>query len=184
MAVAGVGLLSAQRLVGGTSPEGVLDHEVILDLNTPQILSIEVRRSDACLSGHRRFEPTQLDQTAAETTVGELFVAARRAVGSHRVSLEAWGHPILLALACPSGHQLIVPGTPWRPLPPCAECGLPMLHRNDVALKRFNEAQAKQLDISDTTCEELGLPRSGALLLAQAPDRPSVQLLLARRDIP
>ena len=80
MSVAGLGLLRAQRLVGGNGSHGILDSEVMVDLDAPAILPMKLRRSETCLSGHKRFHPTHLDRTTADTTVKELFGLARIAL--------------------------------------------------------------------------------------------------------
>ena len=69
MSVAGLGLLYAQRLVGGNGSDRILDGEVIVDLDSPGILPMQLRRNEACLSSHKRFDPTRLHQAAADTTV-------------------------------------------------------------------------------------------------------------------
>lgn len=198
MSVVGLGLLYAQRLVGGNGSDRILDREVLVDLDSPGVLSMELRRNEACLSGHERFDPTRLDRAAAETTVKELFGLARIALENEpltdservtesrntgplqEVSLAFRGHPILLGVACPGcGLELVRPGTLWRPAPACPRCGGVMERRRDVALDQLNQAQARALGVADTNCEALGLPRRGALVAARAPGRSPVQLLFA-----
>lgn len=197
MSVAGLGLLYAQRLVGGNGSDRILDREVMVDLDSPGVLSMELRRNEACLSGHKRFDATHLDRAAADTTVEELFGLARIALENERVtdsecvtdarnsgplqeiSLAFRGHPILLGVVCPCGLELVRPGTLWRPAPACPRCGGVMERRTDVALDHLNQAQARELGLADTSCEALGLPRRGALVAVRAPGRSPVQLLFA-----
>ncbi len=208
MSVAGLGLLYAQRLVGGNGSDQVLNREVLMDLDSPGILPMELRRNEACLSGHDRFDPTHLDRAASDTTVKELFTLARNALENEalqenesltdsehasqratvsqnprplqEISLEFRGHPILLGVACPvCGVELVRPGTLWRPAPDCPRCGGVMERRRDVALDHLNQAQARALGLADTSCEALGLPSRGALVAARAPGHSRVQLLFA-----
>jgi len=187
MSVAGLGLLYAQRLVGGNGSDRILDEEVIVDLDTPGILPMKLRRNEECLSGHTRFDPTHLDRSAANTTVKELFWLARIALEDSRnpgplqeISLAFRGHPILLGVACPDcGLELVRPGTFWRPAPECLRCGVVMERRRDAALDHMNQAQARALGLADTSCEALGLPTKGALVIARAPGYSPVQLLFA-----
>jgi len=204
MSVAGLGLLYAQRLVGGNGSDRILDGEVIVDLDTPGILPMKLRRNEECLSGHTRFDPTHLDRTAANTTVKELFWLARIALENEpladseavadsetatdsrnagplqEISLVFRGHPILLGVACPGcGLELVRPGTFWRPAPECPRCDVVMERRRDAALDHMNQAQARALGLADTSCEALGLPTKGALVIARAPGYSPVQLLFA-----
>ncbi len=187
MSVAGLGLLYAQRLVGGNGSDRILDGEVIVDLDTPGILPMKLRRNEECLSGHTRFDPTHLDRSAANTTLKELFWLARIALEDSRnpgplqeISLAFRGHPILLGVACPGcGLELVRPGTFWRPAPECPRCGVVMERRRDAALDHMNQAQARALGLADTSCEALGLPTKGALVIARAPGYSPVQLLFA-----
>ena len=186
MSVAGLGLLYAQRLVGGNGSDQILDREVLVDLDSPGILSMELRRNEACLSGHDRFDPTHLDRSASDTTVKDLFTLARNALENEaltsrplqEISIAFRGHPILLGVACPGcGLELVRPGTLWRPAPDCPRCGGAMEPRRDVALDHLNQAQARALGLADTSCEALGLPSRGALVTARAPGHSPVQLL-------
>jgi len=181
MSVVGLGLLYAQRLVGGNGSDRILNREVMVDLDSPGILPMELRRNEACLSGHEHFEPTHLDRAASDTTVKELFGLARVALDKEsttEISLEFRGHPILLGVACPGcGFERVRPGTLWRPAPDCPRCGGAMEPRRDVALDHLNHAQARTLGLADTSCEALGLPSRGALVAARAPGHSPVQLL-------
>ncbi len=89
MSVTGLGLLYAQRLVGGHGSDRTLNREVIVDLDGPGILPMELRRNEACLSGHDRFDPTHLDRAASDTTVKELFGLARVALENKAVRDKA-----------------------------------------------------------------------------------------------
>ena len=208
MSVAGLGLLYAQRLVGGNGSDRILNREVMVDLDGPGILPMELRRNEACLSGHDRFDPTHLDRAASDTTVKELLGLARIALENkaltddealgdservseritesrnarqvQEVSLAFRGHPVLLGVVCPGcGLELVRPGTLWRPTPECPRCGEVMERRRDAALDHLNQAQARALGLADTSCEALGLPRRGALVAARAPGHPPVQLLFS-----
>ena len=186
MSVTGLGLLYAQRLVGGNGSDRTLNREVIVDLDGPGILPMQLRRNEACLSGHDRFDPTHLDRSASDTTVKDLFTLARNALENEaltsrplqEISIAFRGHPILLGVACPGcGLELVRPGTLWRPAPDCPRCGGAMEPRRDVALDHLNQAQARALGLADTSCEALGLPSRGALVTARAPGHSPVQLL-------
>lgn len=190
MSVAGLGLLYAQRLIGGNGADRVLDREVMVDLDGPRILPMKLRRNEACLSGHRRFDPTRLDRTAADTTIEELFGLARAALECvadsakvdpvQEVSLAFRGHPIVPGVVCPTcGLELVRPGTLFRPTRECPRCGGVMEPRRDAALDHLNQAQARALELGDTSCEALGLPSTGALVTARSPGHTSVQLLFA-----
>ena len=190
MSVAGLGLLQAQRLVGGNGSERVLNSEVMLDLDAPGILPMQLRRNESCLSRHTRFDPTRLERSAADTTVKELFEFALDSLQSdcasgdggpiQEISLSFRGHSILLTVACPGcGLELVRPGTLWRPAPECTRCGGVMERRRNAALDHLNQAQARALGLTTVSCEALGLPSSGALVTARAPGDSPVQLLFA-----
>jgi molybdopterin/thiamine biosynthesis adenylyltransferase len=198
MSVAGLGLLHAQRLVGGNGANRVLDTEAVVDLDTPGILSMQLRRNEACLSGHKRFHPARLDRAAADTTVEGLFGLARMALEDglqkgaepltdskgtgplQAVTLSFRGHPILLGATCTDcGLDVVRPGTLQRRAAACPRCGGPMVARRDAALDRLNLAQARALGLADMSCEALGLPSTGALVDARAPGHSTVQLLFA-----
>jgi hypothetical protein len=189
MSVAGLGLLTAQRLIGGNGADGVRNRELIVDLNRPQILSMSLRRTDSCLSGHHRWSPIRLGRSTAETTVGELLSHVEAGLaeegpkstngnGPSDVAVRCLGHPVLLAVTCTAcSYGLVHPGTPWRPTPPCPRCGDRMQRRRDAAVAEMCRAQVAELGLTDTTCEALGLPATGALVVGRARRRPPVQLI-------
>lgn len=191
MSVAGLGLLSAQRLIGGNAADRVRNRELVVDLNTLQLLSMRLRRTDACLSGHHRWSPARLGRSTAHTTVAELIDLAEEALadrgarsarddGASGVAVSCLGHPLLLAVTCAAcGYGQVQPGTLWRPTPTCPRCDTRMQRRRDVAVAEICRAQVEALDITDTTCEALGLPVRGALVVARAPGRSPVQLMFA-----
>jgi hypothetical protein len=188
MAVAGIGLLCAQRLVGLCGVDRIRDAELIVDLDGLRILPMRLRRSETCLSGHRRWSPVRLHRTAAETTVAELVALAEEALaggaspaGAERlepVGVSVHGHPLLPLVACSAcGHGEVHPGTHWSLPPACRRCGGEMSRRRDVVLTEILGSQLEPLNIADVSCDALGLPTRGALVVARAPDHPPVQLL-------
>lgn len=67
-AIAGCGLLQAQRLVLGNDLELVVNREILVDMTRWKLLPIERRRSDTCLSGHVRWQLTRIGRSADEVT--------------------------------------------------------------------------------------------------------------------
>jgi len=170
LAIAGIGLIQAQRLLGGNEAGAVLGRELLLDLDGGALLPLELDRVEACVSRHERWDlfPTGLDAT--ETTVEGLFaVASRELGGAEEVELEAWLHPLFLQCWCRCGATARAVGTRWAPTPSCPECGDAMHWRREMSLQRFNRRQARPLEIEGRTCASLGLPERGALVLASAP---------------
>ena len=178
MTVAGFGLLWSQRLIGGGAEDEVLDREVYIDLETPRFLPMQLRRSDPCLSGHRRFDPVRTGLRASEATLGDLFALGSQANGGRPVTFEIPGQPILLGATCTCGRSTIRPGTRWAPVPACERCGKPTERVANSSLDRLNEEQARVLGILDEPAEQLGLARRGALLFVRAGARPSQEFLL------
>ncbi len=184
MAVAGLGLVYAQRIVGGNRATEIFGRETFVDLGAPAILPMRLERNESCVSGHACFAPTRLDEGARDCTVGELFVRMSDPLSDESapdagLTLEPFGHPLLLELACDCGEGLVHPGTPWQDTPPCPGCGAAMERRHDVVLDRFDYRQARLLGILDRTWAELGLPESGALVIARDRDRSPTEFLLA-----
>ena len=188
MTVAGVGLLCAQRLVGLNGVERIRDAELIVDLDTFQILPMRLERNEACLSGHRTWSPIRLRRTAAQTTMAELMTLAREALAragsaAHAdppsdVGLSAHGHPLLLAVSCLAcGHGDVRPGTAWSLPPACRRCGGETRRRKDLTLTDILGSHVEALGVGDTTCEALGLPSRGALVVARGRGHVPVHLL-------
>lgn len=185
MSVAGLGLLCTQRVVLGHGAGPWSDREIILDLDAPQILPMRLERSESCLSGHRRWDPVRLCRRAAETTLRDLMSIARDALATRGASAPAAGdvsvgfrgHPLLLALRCPTCRNAAVRvGTLWRAAR-CSRCGGRMRYRRDPALDEVNLAQAEALGVADETLAALGVPVRGALAHARAPGCAPVPIL-------
>jgi hypothetical protein len=182
MAVAGLGLISAQRLLGGNGADLVLDREVLIDLGGREIHVFGLGRSERCLSGHETWAPLPLRRSAAETTLDDLFEAARRELGSSTdPTIEPFLHPICLAAACACGEGVAAVGTPWAAAPACRRCGGAMRWIEDIRWPRLRREQAAALGILDVSLTRLGLPSDGALVSAFAEGRPRVRFLL---DVP
>ncbi len=77
-AIAGLGILQAQRLVSGNDVERVLGRELILDLSNHRLLEIELTRCERCLSGHRRWEELIEVQPTNHRDLAAIFDLAER----------------------------------------------------------------------------------------------------------
>lgn len=189
MAIAGLGLLQAQRLVTGNDLEYVLDRELLLDLSHSQLLATRLRRSDACLSRHEgpwHLVPAGL--TTEEATVADVFARCAGQLGTTDLLLEPYGHPLGLQVSCACGARRLAVGSVWSVGPACPRCGQAMQWTQDIQWPRLSSAQARELGIHTRTLAELGLPQDGALLIARAPGRPALRLLfqspLAAGELP
>ena len=183
MAVAGLGLLQSQRLLGGRDIDLALDREILLDLNAMQCLSLRQQRSEACLSGHRRWQVLRLPAHAVRAPVATLFEAARDVLGgggprdTQSVVLEPFAHPLCLEAVCSCGGRVARTGTRWAATPVCPDCGAATSWRTELQIPRFDEAAAAELGISETSLQDLGLPEAGALVAARLGTR-TVHLLI------
>lgn len=179
MAAAGLGLLQAQRLLGGNDAELVLDREVLIDLGASAIHVFGLVRSEGCLSGHETWDPLPVGRSAAEMTLDGLFEVALRELGpSADPTIEPFLHPLCLAAACACGEAVRAVGTSWAPAPACPRCGGAMRWREDLRWPRLRRAQAAELGVLDVPLTRLGLPSDGALVAAFAEGRPPVRFLL------
>lgn len=179
MAIAGIGVLQAQRLVTGNDLEQVLERELVLDLTHGELLATRLRRSEDCLSRHERWNLVPARLAADAATLADVFARCVRELGTTDVVLEPYGHPLGLHLSCACGAQRLAAGSIWSAGPACARCGRDMRWTRDVLLPRFGSAQARELGILARTPAELGLPADGALLVARAPGRPALRLLFS-----
>lgn len=202
MAIAGLALLQAQRLVGGTDDRLALGREVLLDLGGPALHSFELRRSPDCLSGHQRWGLRHLPDSTAETTLRDLFERARRDLTGSRgagelsggggssapggIVLEPFLHPLCLEATCRCGARQRAVGSVWAPAPTCEACGSPdrVVWREDVKLPRLVEAQARELGILDTPLEALGLPDRGGMVVARGPGGREARYVLDAAGVP
>ena len=179
LTVVGVGLLQAQRLLGGNDTDAVLGREILIDLDGYQLVPLELTRSEACLSRHERWELEETGIDAREGTVAELFDLATTRLGTPDVELDCWFHPLLLECWCPCGHQQQATGTRWAATPACAVCGGHTHWTTTASLPGFNALQAQALGIHERTWASLGLPERGALITAYADRRAPLRLLLS-----
>lgn len=165
-AIAALALHGAQGLLAGR--EDVLDREIYLDLDGA-CLAGTITRDEGCASGHEVWQLEPLERSAADTTLGELFALAARALGAASVRLEPFGNPIAPSTWCPGcGEWKLAPGSLWAP-PPCCACGALPERRAEMALSELTEPAARLLGALDRTCLDLGLPPEGALITARAP---------------
>jgi hypothetical protein len=187
MTIAGLGLLCAQRIVGGHTANAVLGHELIVDLDRPQILSMTLPRSDSCLTGHRRWAAVRVARDAQELTVGELLTTAAieltrrssRHVAREGVYIQVADHPLQPSLMCGDcGHPAQEAGTEFRRPPLCTRCGGRTWRRRDISIDELDLAGAEVLGIVDRSLADLGFPDHGALVRARTTELPALHLLL------
>jgi hypothetical protein len=178
MAVAGLALLQAQRLLSGNDPERVLDRELLLDLDGFSLQSMALRRSAACISAHVRWSLEPIERGIEETAVSELLDLAARRLGS-RVRLRFLGHPLALEAFCSGcGARRLAVGSVHAPAPACPDCGLLMARRRDALWDDFDAAEARELGILESPLGDLGLPRHGSVISARRVDGPPLHLLV------
>jgi hypothetical protein len=178
MAVAGLALLQAQRLLSGNDPELVLDRELLLDLDRFELRSMALRRSAACISGHARWSLEPMARGVEETTVSELLDVAARRLGP-RVRVRPLGHPLALEAFCPGcGARRLAVGSAHAAAPSCAGCGRAMARRLDALWEEFDAAEAEELGILEATLLDLGLPRGGLVVSARATAAPALHFLV------
>ena len=90
--------------------------------------------------------------------------------------LEPFAHPLTLGAICDCGERTRSVGTLIASPPECA-CGKTMAWRRDFRWPRFNEAQARDLGILETTLVGLGLPAAGAMVIARGGAEPRYLLV-------
>lgn len=185
MAIAGLLLLQAQRLVTGNDLDLVLDREWIVDLTHGQLLPLRRQRSQECLSGHVRWTMTPIDLRASHASLVDVFSEAARRFDlkdSAEVTLEFYGHPLCREFVCSCGEFQRVAGTPWLPAVHCRRCGAAMTPQLATALDWLTEANVRELGIRDCPLAQLGMPDDGAMVIARAPNRKPIRLLLADNE--
>ena len=122
MTVAGVGLLSAQRLLTGNDADLVLGREIIIDWSHLQVLPLQLERSPQCLSGHRRWELVPLGLGASSLSLAGLFGAISDHLSTNDFTLEPYLHPLHYQATCSCGGFAEVVGTAWSTPPSCPTC--------------------------------------------------------------
>lgn len=177
-AIAGVGLLQAQRLVTGNDHELVFNRTIVLDLTGWQVLPVRTERSEQCVSGHVRWELTSLRRSADDTTPGELLAESRRQLDSNEIDLEPYGHALNTAAFCPCGKRLPAVGTRWAAAPLCETCEVSMQWVTETRRTRLTADDLAELGIEDTPWTELGLPPRGAMIVARTDGKPPLRLVL------
>jgi len=175
MAVAGLGLLQAQRLLGGNDTELVLDREVRLDLSHFALLPLELTRSEDCLSGHETWTWTDIPIPVAQATVADVLAVAAATLGTNDIAIEPFGHALRVGAPCACGRDGRVVGTSYFE-PPACTCGRPTEWLPAVVVRLINHAIADELGILDRRLLDLGLPPDGALFLARCAGRPPRRL--------
>lgn len=179
LAIAAIGLLQAQRLVGGNARASALDRELVLDLDGPGLSPLELPRSRRCASEHQRWELVELDHHATRATPGDLFERATADLGTARIELEPWLHPLALEVGCSCGARQRAVGTPWATAPACEACGEQTRWAPAPTWPRLNATQARLLGVTATPWATLGLPARGALIIARAEGRAPLRYLLS-----
>jgi len=168
LSIAGIGLLQAQRLIGGNARSSALDRELILDLDGHGLAPLELSRSPRCASEHQRWELIELEHDATEATPGGLLERATLDLGTARIELEPWLHPLALETWCSCGARQRAVGSPWAIAPSCEACGGQTRWSPAPTWPRFNAAQAELLGVTGTPWATLGLPGRGAMVTAHA----------------
>ncbi len=185
MTVAGVVLLQAQRLVTGNDLDLVLDREWIIDLSHGQLLPLHRARSADCLSGHVRWTLVFHDRRASDTSLRELFAVAARHLqlnGTSELTLEPYSHAVCREWNCQCGESQPRYGTRWLTPIPCPRCGAPMVPRITTAVDWLTESNTRDLGIADQPLAELGFPDDGVMLVARAPKKKPLRLVLISDD--
>lgn len=178
MMVAGFTLLSAQRVATGNDDELVLGRESIIDLSNLQILPIELRRSERCLSSHCRWELIQLPASACNVTLADLIGIAEGQISTSEVSLEFYLHPLYVRAECACGDAAEAVGTEWSAPPRCRHCHAPMAWRRAIRHSEITRETAIELGILTTSLTELGFPEKGAMIVARCPDKRPLRYIL------
>jgi hypothetical protein len=177
MAIAGIGLLQAQRLITGNDSHLVCDREIVLDLSHGRFVSVAQSRSERCLSGHIRWEVENLERLGSDATLAGVFEAARpRSLAG--ISLEPYAHPLRIAAVCDCGAGQEAFGTRWATPPQCPRCGRATSWRDDVQIDRLTPPVASELGILNIRLDELGFPDSGAMFVLRQPGNSPIHLVL------
>ena len=178
MTIAGLGLLSAQRIVTGNDAHLVLGREVWVDWSNLQVLSADLPRSDDCLSGHVRWDLEHVGAKASTATLRDLFRIAESHLGSMDVTLEPYLHPLRTQAACACGRVIGAIGTQWATPPVCSVCDHRMVWCRTTQLPRLDVTTAADLGVLETPLVELGMPEEGAMLIARTANEPPLRLVL------
>jgi hypothetical protein len=176
--MAGLTLLQAQRWVTGNDLERVLNREIILDLSNHKLLELQLERCPQCLSGHRRWQPLELNEAAHEIALHELFGLAEQTLPTKSVTLAAYQHPLNTQACCDCGNVQVAAGTDWAGPPKCPRCGTTMSWLREMQIDRVSRQVAAGLGILHTPLDKLGIPTDGAMFLARSPGNPIQRLLL------
>lgn len=171
---AGLALSLAQRLIAGKDLDLILNREFILDWTNFQMLSVQLDRCERCLTGHRTWDLMDLDFTAADGTLADVFAAAGDAP---ELDLEPHLHPLNVQATCRCGEVVAAVGTDWAAPPPCPTCGQRLSWMREVQLDRFTRLQAESWGIQSVPLATLGIPEGGMFVVRGA-KRPIRRLLL------
>jgi hypothetical protein len=178
-AIAGLGLLQAQRLVTGHEIDRVLEREILIDWDEFQTIPLRLERSPGCLSGHVRWNLLDLDAAASDLSVADLLELSRRQLSDPHVSVSFYLHPLNTQAVCDCGASTPAVGTDWATPPACPKCGAIMRWLPLAQVPSFDSAAAGKLGILDRSLTDLGIPERGAMLTARAPARHPVRMLLS-----
>jgi hypothetical protein len=178
MAIAGLGLLSAQRLLTGNDDNLVYDYETQLNFTQLQLLPMKLTRSERCLSGHVRWELLPIDAAGSDATLADVFSIATRELSSADVTLEPYLHPLCVQAECACGQVAMATGSQWAPPPACPGCGEFMSRRQAIQYDRVSAQLASDLGVLGIPLTALGLPEQGATLIARTAGRPPVRFVL------
>jgi hypothetical protein len=178
MTIAGCALLGTQRVVTGNDDHLVYDRETIIDLTNMQLLPMQLRRSERCLSGHRRWDLIPFAADAAMATPSDLFGIAAGELATADVSLEFYLHPLNVRAECVCGEFADAVGSNWAVPPACRYCRIPMKWNRAIQHDTITRDLATELGILKTPLAELGIPEKGAMVVARAPDKTPLRYVL------
>jgi molybdopterin/thiamine biosynthesis adenylyltransferase len=178
MAIVGLALLSAERLISGNDDDLVYDREVLLDFTNLKLLPMQLKRSSRCISGHVRWELCRIDKTASSVTLEDVFTLASEELAADEVSLEPYLHPLNELAECECGQVMAAVGTAWAAAPQCPSCGNAMAWRRTILHTRITRQLAHELGILSTPLSGLGLPADGAMIVARSSDSPPIRYVL------
>jgi len=178
LAVVGLGLLSAQRLITGNDDDLVYDREVLLDFTNLKLLPMQLRRSDRCVCGHVSWHLYSIDKSSSNATLDAVFALASEELSSPEVSLEPYLHPFNELAECECGQVRSAIGTSWAQPPRCSRCGRSMRWRRIVQHQQITRRLACELGILSTPLAALGLPMDGAMIIARSSNLPPIRYVL------